>query len=55
MSENEPALNQPPGYAPPRVWTWEKPSGGQFANINRPVSGATREQDLPRGRHPLQL
>jgi GST-like protein len=55
VSENEPALNQPPGYAPPRVWTWEKPSGGQFANINRPVSGATREQDLPRGRHPLQL
>jgi GST-like protein len=42
-------------YTPPKVWTWEKPSGGQFANINRPVSGATREQDLPVGRHPLQL
>ena len=42
-------------YTPPKVWTWEKPSGGRFANINRPVSGATREQDLPVGRHPLQL
>jgi GST-like protein len=55
VSQSDPTLNQPPGYVPPRVWTWEKPSGGQFANINRPVSGATREQDLPRGRHPLQL
>ena len=42
-------------YTPPKVWTWEQPSGGRFANINRPVSGATREQDLPVGRHPLQL
>jgi GST-like protein len=42
-------------YTPPRIWTWEKPSGGRFANINRPISGATREQDLPVGRHPLQL
>jgi len=55
VSQSDPTLNQPPGYVPPRVWTWEKPNGGQFANINRPVSGATREQDLPRGRHPLQL
>ncbi|MBC7987513.1 MAG: glutathione-dependent disulfide-bond oxidoreductase [Sphingomonadaceae bacterium] len=47
--------NQPPGYLPPRVWTWEKPSGGQFANVNRPVSGATHEKVLPVGRHPLQL
>ena len=42
-------------YTPPKVWTWEKPSGGRFANINRPISGATRQQDLPVGRHPLQL
>jgi GST-like protein len=42
-------------YVPPKVWTWNKPSGGQFANINRPVSGATHEKDLPVGRHPLQL
>jgi GST-like protein len=37
------------------VWTWDAPSGGQFANINRPVSGATHEKALPVGRHPLQL
>jgi GST-like protein len=42
-------------YTPPNVWTWEKPSGGHFANINRPISGATHEKDLPVGRHPLQL
>src|ERR1700729_1790084 len=42
-------------YVPPKVWAWNKPSGGQFANINRPVSGATHEKELPRGRHPLQL
>jgi GST-like protein len=42
-------------YVPPKVWTWIKPSGGQFANINRPIAGATHEQELPVGRHPLQL
>jgi GST-like protein len=42
-------------YTPPKVWTWDKPSGGQFANINRPVSGATHEKELPVGKHPLQL
>src|ERR1700728_855459 len=42
-------------YVPPKVWTWNKPSGGQFANINRPVAGATHEKTLPIGRHPLQL
>ncbi|WFE88274.1 glutathione-dependent disulfide-bond oxidoreductase [Roseibium porphyridii] len=42
-------------YTPPKVWTWEQPSGGQFANINRPISGATQEKDLPVGKHPLQL
>jgi len=49
------ANNQPPFYVPPEVWTWDQPSGGTFANINRPVSGATREQALPVGRHPFQL
>ncbi|MFA5662476.1 glutathione-dependent disulfide-bond oxidoreductase [Castellaniella sp.] len=43
------------GYQPPRVWVWEQPSGGRFENINRPMAGATHEQDLPRGRHPFQL
>lgn len=42
-------------YVPPKVWTWQQPNGGRFANINRPVAGATHEQALPRGRHPLQL
>ncbi|MGQ3673662.1 glutathione-dependent disulfide-bond oxidoreductase [Xanthobacter sp. TB0136] len=42
-------------YTVPKVWTWEKPSGGHFASINRPVAGPTHEKDLPVGRHPLQL
>jgi len=42
-------------YVPPKVWTWEQPSGGQFANINRPIAGPTHEQALPVGKHPLQL
>jgi GST-like protein len=42
-------------YVPPKVWTWNKANGGRFANINRPVAGATHEQALPRGQHPLQL
>lgn len=48
MSDTEP-------YTPPRVWTWDKENGGRFANINRPIAGATHEKDLPVGRHPLQL
>jgi GST-like protein len=52
---DDPADNQPPGYVPPKIWTWDAPSGGQFANINRPVSGATHDKALPVGRHPLQL
>ena len=42
-------------YVPPRVWTWEPGNGGQFANINRPISGATHDKDLPVGKHSLQL
>lgn len=42
-------------YVPPKVWTWDKPSGGAFANINRPVAGATHDKDLPVGKHPFQL
>jgi GST-like protein len=42
-------------YVPPRIWTWSKQNGGQFANINRPVAGPTHDKDLPVGRHPLQL
>lgn len=42
-------------YTPPKVWTWDKTNGGQFASINRPVSGATHEKVLPVGEHGLQL
>jgi GST-like protein len=42
-------------YIPPKVWTWEQPSGGTFASINRPIAGATHDKTLPIGRHPLQL
>ena len=42
-------------WTPPKVWTWDKESGGQFAAINRPVAGATHDKELPVGKHPLQL
>lgn len=42
-------------YTPPKVWTWDKESGGRFAKINRPISGATHEKELPVGEHPFQL
>ncbi len=42
-------------YTPPKVWTWNKASGGRFANINRPIAGPTSEKELPVGKHPLQL
>ena len=42
-------------YIPPKVWTWNKENGGRFANINRPVAGATHDKELPVGKHPFQL
>jgi GST-like protein len=42
-------------YIPPKVWAWDQPSGGQFASINRPIAGPTRDEDLPVGKHPFQL
>ena len=42
-------------YTPPKVWKWDSESGGKFANINRPIAGATHDQELPVGKHPLQL
>ncbi len=42
-------------YTPPKVWTWNTESGGRFASINRPISGATHDKELPVGKHPLQL
>ena len=47
--------NFPESYVPPKVWTWDKESGGRFAAINRPIAGPTAEKTLPVGRHPLQL
>jgi GST-like protein len=48
-------LNAELPYTPPTVWSWNKESGGRFANINRPIAGKTHDKDLPVGRHPLQL
>jgi GST-like protein len=48
-------VTQADEYTPPAVWTWDSESGGRFANINRPISGATHEKALPIGRHPFQL
>ncbi|MGB3725748.1 MAG: glutathione-dependent disulfide-bond oxidoreductase [Glaciecola sp.] len=42
-------------YTPPKVWSWDKASGGKFANINRPISGSTHDAELPIGEHPFQL
>ena len=42
-------------YTPPKVWVWEQGNGGEFASINRPVSGATHDTELPIGQHPFQL
>jgi GST-like protein len=48
-------MSDSPAYTPPKVWTWDKANGGQFANINRPIAGPTHDAALPRGKHPLQL
>ena len=48
-------MTTPTDYTPPAIWQWNQESGGKFANINRPIAGATHEQELPVGKHPLQL
>ena len=48
-------MTDTPTYTPPKVWTWDKPDGGRYANTNRPIAGPTHEKELPVGRHPLQL
>ena len=48
-------MSDTPEYTPPKVWTWNKESGGRFAAINRPIAGPTHEKALPIGKHPLQL
>src|SRR5690349_2035584 len=52
---DEETMTDTPTYMPPKVWTWEKPDGGRYANTNRPIAGATHEKVLPVGKHPLQL
>ena len=48
-------MSDPSGYTPPRVWKWNKESGGRFASINRPIAGPTHEKELQVGEHPLQV
>ncbi len=48
-------MNDSPSYTPPKIWTWDKESGGKFASINRPIAGPTHDKALPVGKHPLQL
>src|SRR3954469_13231672 len=48
-------MTEPTDCVPPKVWTWDRESGGRFANINRPIAGPTHDKELPVGRHPLQL
>jgi GST-like protein len=48
-------MTEPSAYMPPKVWTWNKENGGQFASINRPIAGPTHDKELPIGRHPMQL
>jgi GST-like protein len=48
-------MNDSTPYTPPAIWQWNKENGGKFASINRPISGATHDKELPVGKHPLQL
>ncbi len=48
-------MSEETSYEPPKIWKWEMESGGTFASINRPIAGSTHEQELPVGKHPLQL
>jgi GST-like protein len=54
MSNEDNTTNNGERYTPPAIWQAEE-SGGQFANINRPVSGPTHDKVLPVGKHPFQL
>ncbi len=48
-------MTQKDAYVPPKVWQWDMESGGTFSKINRPISGKTHDEELPVGKHPLQL
>ena len=55
QQRNESMSSTSDDYTPPPVWAWNKPSGGRFASINRPIAGPTQDKELPVGRHPMQL
>src|ERR1700759_1854602 len=55
LFRRSPRMTDAPAYVPPKVWTWNKSNGGQFASINRPIAGPTHDKELPIGKHPLQL
>ena len=42
-------VTDPAEYVRPKVWTWNKESGGRFASINRPIAGPTHEAERPVG------
>lgn len=48
-------MSEENAYIPPKVWQWESSNGGNWASINRPISGPTHEKKLPKGKHPFQL
>jgi GST-like protein len=53
--ETDAMSDAPTPYVPPKVWSWNKESGGRFASINRPIAGQTHEKELSVGKHPFQL
>src|SRR6201994_2482641 len=55
LSRRSPRMTDAPAYVPPKVWTWNKENGGQFASINRPIAGPTHDKEVPIGKHPFQL
>lgn len=48
-------MSSTPSYTPPKIWKMQTDNGGRFANINRPIAGATHDKQLPVGQHPFQL
>jgi len=55
MTDHENRETESEGYEPPKVWKWDRQSGGNWSKINRPIAGATHDKALPVGKHPIQL
>ena len=51
------SMKESSSYSPPAIWTWDKgkENGGRFAEINRPIAGATHDRDLPLGVDDFQV